>query len=191
MSKWLKGAALSSLAAMLSATLAINGCASPTAPVADDDERPPIIVSGGSVRLRAVVKNIGKRTSQDPGKWEKDAGKNVWFHDHRVPPGKHFIVHVFSGGGGNGCESSATEFDVKELTIQYGASNSFRVFIDPLNPNVEFGRLATDAPAERDPGVLFWLEVPGTDKPTKVVLGGTTCTLDPSKSEVHIYQRRR
>jgi len=165
----------------------------PTVQPGEDDDRPPVIISGGSVHLHVVAKNKGAGTNNDAGEWKFDSGNKLWYHDHQyLQPAKHLLVHVLHGKDSPACESYKTEYDVRELTVNYGIGGHFRVFIDASGNGA--GRLATDADGKPDKDVPFWFDIGiVTDRPTSVVLGdaktGTKCGLDIGKAEVHIYQR--
>ena len=108
----------------------------PTVQPGEDDDRPPVVVSGGSVHLRAIAKNSGPGTNNDPGEWKYDGGKKLWSHDHgSLMPAKHFLVHVLYGKDSSKCSSYKTEYDVREMIVKYGSGLSFRIFIDSQSAN--------------------------------------------------------
>jgi hypothetical protein len=167
-----------------------------------DDERPPIIVSSGSVHMQVVAKTRGAGTNESRGQWKLDSGSaNTWYHDHGGPPAKHLIVTVIHGSGdpGSKCDQADNNFDVRELSISYGPSGTstvaYRIFIDATAPAA--GKVKTDltgSQAAIDSSVPFWLNVgSGTDRLQSVTLGtgsaAVTCHLDPTLGQVHIYQR--
>lgn len=168
------------------------GCTPGQGPAGDND-RPPIIVSSGSVHLRAVAKDRGMGTNEDRGGWKNQNG--LWFHDHGGPPAKHLVVNVIYGTGekaGSPCSDPEHNFDVRELSVTYtdGTNDtSFKVYLEGNNPNAP-GRLMTDAQGAVDPKMSSWLDVGNAgDMLKSVTIAGETCTTaDPGKFQVHIYQ---
>ena len=170
----------------------------PTVLPGDDEDRPPIIVSGGSVHLRAVAKNSGPGTNNDPGEWKYNSGKKLWFLDHgSLMPAKHLLVHLLYGKDSAKCSSYKTEYDVRELIVKYGSGKSFKIFIDSASANAA-GHLTADATAKVDDVIPFWLDVGDAgDLPTSVTFvkdvnsndKDVTCGLEPHKAEIRIYQR--
>lgn len=193
MSRWLRH--IVSVGGVVGLTTAAAGCTAqePRGATNDmNDDRPPIIVSGGSgsMHLRAVAKDRGSGTGQGRGAWKKAPGG--WYHDHGAPPPRHLLVNVFYGSGSPGCDDPEHHFDVRELAFTYTEvlDTTIRIFIDA--PDAEApGRLMTDANGLVDPKVPFWLDVGGLVARAKSVTFPSlkaTCALDPVKGQVHIYQ---
>jgi hypothetical protein len=168
-----------------------------------DDDRPPIVVSSGSVHLQIVAKNRGTGTNESRGQWTLDSHSNpsTWFHDHGGPPANHLVVTVIHGSGnsGTGCDDSSHNFIVRELSIAYGPqptnTSSFRLFIDAQTATAP-GNVKTDltgSQASTDPAVPFWLNVGLSGDRLQSVTFQTSpsaikCTVDPTLGQVQIYQ---
>jgi hypothetical protein len=159
-----------------------------------DNDRPPIIVSDGSVHLRVIAKDRGRGTNQSRGEWKPDG--NLWFHDHGGPAAMNLAVNVLYGSGDSGCDNPESDFIVRELEVTYTTTSDtsgkakFRVFIDAPNVNAA-GRLAVASTATKDMNVKFWLDVGGAGDQLESVAFpslGATCKLTPGKSQIHIYQ---
>jgi hypothetical protein len=157
-----------------------------------DDDRPPIIVSDGSVHLRAVAKDRGPGTNQERGQWKQQGGQ--WFHDHGGPKAKNLLVNVMNGSGGADCDNPDHDFKVRTMTVTYTngmVDTPFKVFIEnPTTTNP--GQLMTDpTTAAVDPNLPFWLTVGTTADHLKSVTFtslGITCALAPGTGQIHIYQ---
>jgi len=169
----------------------------------EDNDRPPVIISDGSVHLRIVGKDRGNGTNKERGSWKQDSPATNWYHDHQSgPKAKNLIVNVINGTGGTNCSNPEWDFTVREFTVTYTPDSStptdktFKVFIDSQNPSAPNGpgRLMIDAPASIDSAVPFWLNVGSPKDIVKSVaftVGGatTTCTRTPNTEfQVHIYQ---
>lgn len=158
-----------------------------------DDDRPPIIVSDGSIHLRAVGKDAGAGTNHQRGSWKQDGGQ--WFHDHGGPKARHLLVNVLYGAGSADCEDPEHVFKVRELTVTFtdamtSADTAFKIFVEDPNGTTP-GRLMTNANGTVDPKVPFWLNVGAAGDRLKSVAFSSlnvTCTLEAGKGQIHIYQ---
>lgn len=165
-------------------------------------DRPPIIITDGSVRLRAVAHDRGNGTNKYRGKWFAD-GSN-WYHDDSVNGGPKIMrVNVLYGASGTGsqagqCTNDDFDFDYGEFWITYkkasdGTAATFRVFVQNIAGPPPSSRLTVEGPAA--PDVLpFWLRVGEHDDELMSVRFPTTpnateCKLTPRVSEVHVYQK--
>ena len=155
-----------------------------------DNDRPPIIISDGSVRLRAVAKDRGNGTNNDRGTWTQSGSK--WNHDHGGPTFKNMAVNVINGSGGANCSSPTHDFVDREFVVTYvaGASDAtFKVFVDAPNASAA-GKLGVDgAAAAIDLGVPFWLRIGAAgDKLKAVKFTNLNVTCNLANSEIHVYQ---
>jgi hypothetical protein len=185
---------------ILSAVVGLISSAGCSPKPAGPGDRPPIIISDGSVLFRAVAKDRGNGTNKYRGKWFQDG--SVWYHDDSVnQPAKILRVNVLASPSGTGteagqCTNDDFDFDVREFTLTYtrfsdGTPVSFRVFIQPPGSSTTApGRLAVESTAMAD--VLpYWLKV-GVDGDTLSSIrfpNGTECKLTAKVSQVHIYQK--
>jgi len=168
--------------------IASSGCGQrPSGP----GDRPPIVVSDGSVLFKAVASDRGMGHNSSRGEWKSDSGR--WYHDHDQNPAKILRVSVLHGTG-TGCTDPEKDFDVREFELTYKkASDSslvkVRVFIDAPNVNVP-GRLTVDSAATPDAQVKFWLRVGDTDDKLDSVKfpDNTVCGLTGPHAELHVYQ---
>jgi hypothetical protein len=158
-----------------------------------DDDRPPIIVSDGSIHLRAVGKDAGAGTNHQRGSWTTEGGQ--WVHDHGGPKARHLLVNVLYGSGSADCGNPEHVFKVRELTVTFtdamtSADTAFRIFVEDPNGTAP-GRLMTNASGTVDPNVPFWLNVGAAGDRLKSVAFpslNVTCTLEAGKGQIHIYQ---
>jgi hypothetical protein len=161
----------------------------------DDADRPPIIVSDGSVHLRTIAKNQGTGTNNRRGTWEKDPNNsNQWFHDHGNEKARRLLVNVLYGSGGANCSSSTYVHSVRSVTVTYSdgvADQAFMIYIDARAEQAPGNVLTslTEATAMRDTKLSEWLEVINASHLVSVTLGAETCTLERGKGQIHIYQR--
>ncbi|HEX5071022.1 MAG TPA: hypothetical protein VFV78_12475 [Vicinamibacterales bacterium] len=166
-----------------------------------NDDRPPIIVSDGSVHLRVVSKDRGAGTNFARGAWKQDVGSGYWYHDHKNDKAKHLIVSIIHGKEqpGTECNNPEFDYDVKTLRINYSITASdgtiktdgFDVFKENPEDNNP-GRLMTNATGTPDSYVPFWLNVgDATYHLMSVTVGAVTCELEPGLGQVQIYQRMK
>ena len=173
------------------AALLSGGC--PGQGPGSDDDRPPIIVSDGSIHLRAVGKDAGAGTNHQRGSWTMAGGQ--WVHDHGGPKAKHLLVNVLYGTGSADCGDPEHVFKVRELTVTFtdtmaSTDTAFKIFVEDPNGTAP-GRLMTNASATVDPKVPFWLNVGAAGDRLKFVAFpslNVTCTLEAGKGQIHIYQ---
>ena len=162
---------------------------SPTVQPGGDEDRPPVVVSGGSVHLRMIARDRGKGKNQDHGEWLPD-GSN-WFQEHDHDKAERLFVNVIYGEGSEHCDNPDWNFSVDTMDIGYdvgGTLNTFQIYLEPLNAMGK-ARLFTNAKAKKDPKVKFWLELTDASAVLKSVkLGDATCKFaDPKKGQVHVY----
>jgi hypothetical protein len=176
---------------ILGAVLGLISSAACNPKPAGGNDRPPIVVSDGSVLFKAVAKDRGMGHNSNRGEWKPDSGR--WYHDHDQNPAKILRVSVLHGTG-TGCTDPEKDFDVREFELTYKkASDSslvkFRVFIDAPNVNAA-GRLTVDSPAVPDTQLKFWLHVGDpNDKLDSVKFpDATVCGLAGPYAELHVYQ---
>jgi hypothetical protein len=181
---------------LLAGVVSLAGCTNGPGPGGNDD-RPPIIVSDGSVHLRAVAKDRGTGTNYNRGVWEKDNASGNWVHTHGNDPAKHLLVSIIHGThkDGTDCDKPEIDYDVRTLQFTYvtaaNDSKTFDVFIERPEGSGA-GRLMTNAAGQVDPKVSFWLDVGDpTDHLKSVTVSGVTCDLEPGLGQVQIYQRMK
>ena len=168
-------------------------------------DRPPIIISDGSVLFRAVAKDRGNGTNHFRGKWSPAGG--AWYHDDEANGGPSLLkVNVLASPGGvtsaddTACKNDDFDFDVREFWLKYkkldGTEVTFRVFIQDISGPPPSSRLVVESAAAQD--VLpFWLRVGATGDelvsvkfpPISPSPNPTECKLTAKVSQVHIYQK--
>jgi hypothetical protein len=171
-----------------------NGCGPGGPGPGGNDDRPPIIVSDGSVLLRVVAKDRRTGTNEKRGQWNNGSGK--WIADH--PDNdltKMLTVSVIYGKykASTTCDNPETNYEVRYVEFVYGAGKILKVYIDAPNVNAPGPvTLEFDGVATKDPKIPFWLKVgdPG-DRLVSVKVGGFECELEPGLGQVHIYQHRQ
>lgn len=177
----------------------------------DPDDRPPIIVSNGSVRVEeADHRRVGPR----PGKFT-NAGtanaKTTWRHDHPGPATKRMEV-VISGvnpGGSSNCGTQADFYarSVDSIQISYsvlGSTLTREMTVKIAGSHIEFvvdeAAVATQT-AGQEYAVDFdgvgvklqtaTLELPGGAPSAACTFGATTPDGTPISPRITILQRQK
>jgi len=103
---------------------------------------------------------------------------------------------LYSTSSGN-CSDPNFVWDVSDLSFKYGPTTgpdkTFTMSLDTVAGTLVGLRTTLDSStATTDPKVPLWLDVGSvSDRMKSVTLpatGGTTCDLDTTKGEVHVYQ---
>ena len=150
-----------------------------------DDDRPPVVVSSGSVEFHSEVhpKN-GK-----PGKFEDVGSGKKWLVSHAHRPPKAFAVNIErSTSNTPACKVDNLFTKVSQITFTYvtggGETKDFFVSVQSTQGkralHADFGEAATQPPNED-----YRISLPGTLQ--KVTIGNSACNLN-SQSRVNIYQ---
>lgn len=185
---------------LLAGVVAMAGCNGCGPGPGGNDDRPPIIVSDGSVHLYVVSKDRRAGTDEKRGAWDDSSGK--WVHTHSDNgPAKVMTVSVVHGMPkiNTTCDNPEANYEVRSVVFTYGKktaqgveTSTFRVFIDSPNENAA-GQLtvetATAGAGSKDNKVPFWLNIGDPEHHLmSVTVGGFTCELEPGVGQVHIYQ---
>jgi hypothetical protein len=100
----------------------------------DDDDRPPIIVSNGTIEFQAIP------VLGNPGSWTRSG--NTWQHQHGKGGPKHFRVHI-GGSQTTGCTAD-TYSPVTKITIEDSVTpGSFDVTPEQGSAGVRYMQVAT------------------------------------------------
>ena len=157
------------------------------------DERPPIIISDGSVDIYVDrAPDFGPRGSLNK---TIDGGVTTLEHRYRIgaPPIKSFVVFIMNGmGDASECSTIDHPFEVPYFTVVYGGSKKIAITADMnLKAKFDAGQAVGDngthwkyAGAENDR--LTSIQFPKTKH-----MDETVCTFDKSKKRrgtITIYQ---
>jgi hypothetical protein len=153
------------------------------------DERPPIIISDGSIDLFIDHPSPGKNR----GKWaEVNSGTNtVLTHEPsgRPNPVTKFAVYLANAKNdtdGVNCDKTDWFYDVTTLTANYKKGNQNATIV----VNISNGNLVATLEYEDStyPVADHWKSTKGNEKLETVVLGGETCKFQNKRGIITIVQ---
>jgi hypothetical protein len=150
-----------------------------------EEERPPIVVSSGSIDLFIDWSRDPSQYSR--GEWKPEIGSlRVWHHAYPSSTTlnyklKEFRVHVLNGknlGQTKGCDDPDKAFIGKVLKITYrGSSTDYEIMME-IDPAKD--QLKTTLPEDANQHGKPWLSV---DQPGRTIremyLDGQTCEFSP------------
>lgn len=146
--------------------LAIGYAVSEMLAARDEDDRPPIIVSNGSIEVQEVDSGNNSTTTNGKGRLDKSAspvdGRNIWSHDHpsKAPKRLHVLVEGADPAMTNSCPAMYFAQDITDATIAYridGGQRDVIVSKDSNNSPVEFS--VQESAVVTQPGGLHTLSI--------------------------------